>query len=74
MLTPVGTFINGIATALESSIVLPCVGIALILAGIYWMFTRSEHGKEKAVAALMGGALAFMGPSLAAALSGGIPH
>jgi TrbC/VIRB2 pilin len=71
---PIGAFIAGIVTSAEAQIVLPAVSLALILAGLYWMFTRSEHGKEKAMAALMGGALAIMAPSIVTNLSGTVPH
>ncbi len=74
MLTPVGTFINGIVTSAEATVVLPAVALALMLAGLYWAHSNHEHGKQKAMAGLIGGALAIMAPSISTALSGGIPH
>ncbi len=73
-MSPIGVFLAGIVTSAEATVVLPAISLALVIAGIYWAFTHSEHGKTKAIAALMGGALAIMAPSLATALSGGIPH
>jgi hypothetical protein len=71
---PIGVFLSGIVTSAEARVVLPAVSLALLIAGLYWAFTHSEHGKTKAIAALMGGALAIMAPTLATALSGGVPH
>ena len=73
-MSPIGAFLAGIVTSAESTVVLPAISLALLIAGVYWAFTHSEHGKTKAIAALMGGALAIMAPSLATALSGGVPH
>jgi len=73
-MSPIGAFLAGIVTSAEATVVLPAISLALVIAGIYWAFTHSEHGKTKAIAALMGGALAIMAPSLATALSGGVPH
>jgi hypothetical protein len=73
-MNPIGAFLAGIVTSAEAQIVLPAVSLALLIAGLYWAFTHSEHGKTKAIAALMGGALAIMAPSIATSLSGGIPH
>ena len=71
---PIGAFLSSIVSSAESTVVLPAVGLALLISGLYWAFTHSEHGKTKAVAALMGGALAIMAPALATALSGSVPH
>jgi hypothetical protein len=74
MLTPVGTFISGVVTSAEATIVLPVVALCLIIAGIYWAFNGHEHGKGRAMAALLGGAVAFMAQPIATALQSGVPH
>ena len=74
MLGPLGTFVTGVVTSAESTVVLPIIALALILAGVYWAFGNHEHGKSRAIAALLGGALALMAQPLAAALQGGVPH
>jgi hypothetical protein len=73
-MTPIGAFLAGIVTSAEATVVLPAISLALLIAGLYWAFTHSEHGKTKAIAALIGGALAIMAPAITTALSGGVPH
>lgn len=73
-MNPIGAFLSSIVASAEGTIVLPAASLALLIAGLYWMFTHSEHGKTKAVAALMGSALAIMAPAITTALSGSIPH
>jgi len=48
---------------------LPLIGIALFIAGIYWGLIDSNHGKGKAIAALVGGAIAFNAAPIATALA-----
>ena len=74
MLAPLGTFITGIVTSAEATVVLPLIALSLILAGIYWAYGNHEHGKGKATAALIGGAIALMAQPLSAALGSGVPH
>lgn len=74
MLAPLGTFITGIVTSAEATIVLPIIALCLIIAGLYWAFNGHEHGKGRASAALFGGALALMAQPIATALQGGVPH
>ena len=49
-MSPIGAFLAGIVTSAEATVVLPAISLALVIAGIYWAFTHSEHGKTKELA------------------------
>ena len=74
MLAPIGTFVTGLVTSAEATVVLPVIALAFIVGGLTWAWSNHEHGKAKVVAGLIGGALALMAQPLATALQGGVPH
>lgn len=66
-LAPIAAWLTTTLTALMT-LALPLVGIALFVAGAYWALGNSNHGKEKAFAAFLGGVLMLSAQSLATSL------
>jgi hypothetical protein len=74
MLTPIGTFLTGLVTGAEASIVLPVIALAFIIGGLTWALSNHDHGRAKVIGGLIGGAIALMAQPIAVALQGGVPH
>lgn len=72
MLTSLGTFINGVVSSAQTSLVPGIIALALIVAGATWALGNHQKGKEAATAALIGGAIMLLAVTLASALKAGI--
>ena len=67
-MTAIASIVTNAFTSVQP-MALPLIGIALFIAGIYWGLIDSNHGKGKAIAALVGGAIAFNAAPIATALA-----
>lgn len=66
-IAPIVTLITGFLAQL-TPLAIPLVTIFLFLAGAYWASGNQNHGKEKAIAAFIGGAIMLGAQTMASGL------
>jgi hypothetical protein len=74
MLTPLGVFLDALLTSAVTTVALPIIGIGFLIAGAIFVLGNSEHGKNRGIWTLVGGAIILMSRPLAVALQSGFPH
>jgi VIT1/CCC1 family predicted Fe2+/Mn2+ transporter len=50
------------------TLAIPLVGLALFIAGVYWALGNHNHGRDRAIAAMIGGAIMLSAQTLASAI------